>query len=364
MTASRPQREPGPPPGPSHGMRDGSPRAYDAILYLSFGGPEGPEEVMPFIENVTRGRGIPRHRLEEVAEHYHLFGGVSPINAQNRAVIAALEVELARNALDLPVYWGNRNWHPFVTDAVMQMRNDGVGRAAAFVTSAYSSYSACRQYREDIGRARAEVGRGAPKIDKLRLFYNHPGFIEPQAATVRSAIATVAPERRASASIAFTAHSIPESMAGTSSYVAQLEEACRLVAERAGGPAQWKLVYQSRSGPPAVPWLGPDVAEHLRWLHREGATDVVICPIGFVSDHLEVRFDLDVEAATVAAELGLNMVRAATVGADPAYVRMIAELVLERMDPRRPRLAAGNFAASHDCCAADCCPAPAARPGS
>lgn len=354
-------KEPGlqAPPAPSHGALDEVPRRYDAVLYLSFGGPEGPDEVVPFLENVTRGRGVPKERLEAVAEHYYLFGGVSPINAQNRAVISSLSAELELNGPKLPVYWGNRNWHPFVSDTLRRMQADGVRRAAAFVTSAFSSYSACRQYREDIGRARDSCGKGAPEVDKLRQFYNHPGFIEPQAENVGAALAAIPDGRRAGARLVFTAHSIPVSMARTSSYVAQLEEACRLVAERASPSHSWDLVYQSRSGPPAIPWLEPDVSAHLRRLRAQETSDVVICPVGFVHDHLEVRFDLDIEAAATAGGIGINMVRAETVGAHPSYVRMIRDLILERMDPSRPRSALGGFESSHDICAIDCCPAPA-----
>lgn len=337
----------------SHGARDREARRYDAILYLSFGGPEGPDEVMPFLENVTRGRGVPRKRLEEVAEHYRLFGGVSPINEENRAVIAGLREELARRGPELPVYWGNRNWHPLVEDAMRQMRDDGVKRAACFVTSAFSSYSACRQYLDDIERARATVGEDAPVVDKLRLFYNHPGFIEPQAEKVRVALAAIPAERRAACRLVFTAHSIPVAMAHPSSYEMQLEEAARLVTERSAPGAQWDVVYQSRSGSPAVPWLEPDIVDHIHSL--DDVRDLVIVAIGFVSEHLEVRYDLDVEAASAATEHGVNMVRAETVRAHPAYVAMIRELVLERMDPAAPRRALGDLGASHDACAPGCC---------
>lgn len=345
----------------SHGAPDDVARSYDAVLYLSFGGPEGPDEVLPFLEQVTRGRGVPRDRLEEVAHHYRLFGGVSPLNAQNRAVIKALEEELTESGPHLPVYWGNRNSAPFIADTMRRMRDDGVRRAICFVTSAFSSYSGCRQYREDIARAQAEVGDGAPEVDKLRVFYNHPGFIQPQIEKVGIALAGIPDERRAAAYFVFTAHSIPTSMAETSSYVAQLREACRMVADATGGHA-WDLVYQSRSGPPQVPWLEPDVTEHLEKLHTDGVTDVVVIPVGFVSDHLEVRYDLDVEAAATAARLGLNMVRAEAVGAHPAYVRMIRELIQERMEPAPRRVALGELGPSHDICARDCCPGPT-RPG-
>jgi ferrochelatase len=339
---------------PSHGAQDDEARSYDAVLYLSFGGPEGPNDVMPFLENVTRGRGVPRARLEQVARHYQLFGGISPINAHNRAVICELREELERNGLQLPVYWGNRNWHPFLKNALEKMRDDGVERAIAFVTSAFSSYSGCRQYLEDIARARAGLGKGAPVVDKLRVFYNHPGFIEPQIEKARIALAAVPEARRSDARLVFTAHSVPLRMSETSSYVAQLTEASRLVAQGAG-IGQWDLTYQSRSGPPQVPWLEPDVCDHLDSLAGKSVTDVVVVPVGFVADHLEVRFDLDIEASEFAAERDMNMVRAETVGAHPRYIRMIRELIVERMSSSPVRRALGSMGPSHDVCAHDCC---------
>jgi protoporphyrin/coproporphyrin ferrochelatase len=339
----------------SHGERDQQTHQYDAILYLSFGGPEAMEEVMPFMEHVTRGRGIPRERLEEVSEHYELFGGVSPINAQNRAVIAGLEQLLADEGPDLPIYWGNRNSAPFVAQTVRQMREDGVERAICFATAAFSSWSSCRQYRNDIEHAREHVGTGAPAIDKLRTFHDHPGFIEPQTDRVRVALEAIPEDRRADAHLTFVAHSIPVAMAAASSYVPQLRESSRLVAERVGGTHDWELVWQSRSGPPHVPWLEPDIVDHLGSIADAGTRDVVVVPIGFVSDHIEVQFDLDVEAARAAAEVGLHMVRAGTVGAHPRYVRMIRDLVLERMEaePLRPSL--GELGPGHDICATTCC---------
>jgi protoporphyrin/coproporphyrin ferrochelatase len=344
---------------PSHGTHDDVARDYDALLYVSFGGPEGQDDVIPFLENVTRGREVTRERLEEVAEHYYRFGGVSPINEQNRAVIRNLEEELAAGGLDIPVYWGNRNWHPLLTDTMTRMKDDGVRRSIAFVTSAWSSYSGCHQYLDDIERARDRVGIDAPVVDKLRHFFNHPGFIEPQAERVRSALTRIPPARRNDAHLVFSAHSIPVRMAETSSYVAQLHEASRLVTEAVEGGHPWTLVYQSRSGPPQIPWLEPDVCEHLEKLSAEGIRDVVLVPIGFVSDHIEVRYDLDVEAAQVATDRGLNMVRAGTVGTHPAYIRMIKDLVVERMQASPHRPALGRMGASHDICALDCCPFPA-----
>ncbi|MGH2752748.1 MAG: ferrochelatase [Actinomycetota bacterium] len=343
----------------SYGAHDDAARDYDAVLYLSFGGPEASADIIPFLNNVTRGRGIPRDRLEEVSRHYQLFGGVSPINSQNRAVIGALREELRNRGPDLPVYWGNRNWHPLLTDTMKRMRDDGVRRAVAFVTSAYSSYSGCRQYREDIARAQAAAGEGAPKVDKLRVFYNHPGFIEPQVEKVNAALEAIPSERRAAARLAFTAHSVPAQMAETSSYSQQLGEAARLVAERLEQGYEWELVWQSRSGPPQVPWLEPDIVEHLEKLHATGVTDLVVVPVGFVSDHLEVRYDLDVQAANAAAQLGLNLVRAEAVGAHPRYVKMIRDLIAERMTATPERVALGTFGPGHDICGATCCPAPA-----
>jgi ferrochelatase len=329
----------------------------DAILLLSFGGPDRPEEVMPFLENVLRGRNVPRERMLEVAEHYHHFGGRSPINDQNRALLEALRKVLSDAGPDIPVYWGNRNWRPLLADTLRQMTADGVRRAFAFVTSAYSSYSGCRQYLEDIARARAAVGPDAPEVLKLRVFYNHPAFIEIMADRVRAALGRVAPERRAAAALAFTAHSVPVSMAETSRYVQQVEEACRLVAERAG-VTQYRLVYQSRSGAPGQPWLSPDVLEYLRELAGGGsASDIVLAPIGFISDHMEVVYDLDTEARELCDRLGLNMVRAETVGADPRFAAMIRELVLERLGDA-PSRALGVFGPSHDVCPEDCCPGP------
>jgi ferrochelatase len=326
--------------------------AVDAIVVVSFGGPEGPDEVLPFLEQVLRGRNVPRARLEQVAEHYHLFGGVSPINAQNRALIEALRAELATHGPPLPVYWGNRNWHPFLTDTVRRMTDDGIRRAAAFVTSAYPSWSGCRQYRDDIARAQAAAGPGAPRIDKLRLFYDHPGFVEPLAEGLRAA------RRQAGtgAPVLFSAHSIPQVMADTSDYVAALTETAHLVADRAGPAAPaWRLVFQSRSGPPSQPWLGPDVTDAVRAL--AGETDaVVVSPIGFVSDHMEVAYDLDTQAAVAARQAGITLVRAATPGTHPAFVTMVRQLVNELIDPAAPRLRLSRLPVPVDRCGPACCP--------
>ncbi len=327
---------------------------YDAVLVMSFGGPEGMDDVMPFLENVTRERNVPRARLLEVAHHYESFGGVSPINAQNRALIAALQAELEAKGPKLPVYFGNRNWHPLITDTVRRMVDDGVRRSIVFVTSAFSSYSGCRQYREDIIRAQEEVGEAAPAFDKLRLYFNHPGFIEPCVANLKAALERIPSDRRGRAHVAFTAHSVPLAMARGSSYLAQLEEASRLVAEGAG-VGEWSLVFQSRSGPPQVPWLEPDVLDHMEQRAAAGVGNLVILPIGFISDHMEVLFDLDVEAAEKAEELGIHLVRAATVGTAAPFVEMIRELILERMSAQPERRALGALGPSHDVCPVDCC---------
>jgi ferrochelatase len=328
---------------------------YDAVLIVSFGGPEGMDEVMPFLENVLRGKNVPRERMLDVAEHYRRFGGVSPLNAQNRALIAALEKELAAGGPRLPIYWGNRNWHPLLLDTLRQMAADGVRRALGFFTSAYSSYSGCRQYRENIESARAEVGPAAPQIEKLRAFFNHPGFIEAMTDRTREAVGQIPAERRGGVRLVFTAHSIPLAMAQGCGYELQLREASRLVAA-AVGVEPWQLAFQSRSGPPSQPWLEPDIRDWLRTAKADGAVDVVIVPIGFISDHVEVIYDLDIEARATCDELGINMVRAATVDTHPRFIRMIRELIVERMEQRSERPALGTLGPSHDVCPADCCP--------
>ena len=310
---------------------------YDSVLVVSFGGPEGPDDVIPFLENVLRGRNVPRERMLQVAEHYHHFGGVSPINEQNRRLIRALEARLAQAGPRLPVYWGNRNWHPLLPDTLAQMNRGGVRRALAFVTSAYSSYSSCRQYLEDIARARAAAGDGAPEVDKLRVFYKHPGFLEPVVERVGAALAGLG-----DAEIVYTAHSIPVSMAQGCLYEAQLRETATLVS-RALGRSGATLVFQSRSGAPSQPWLEPDICH---WLRERRPPAVVIVPIGFISDHMEVKFDLDTEARQVCEELGIRMARAATVGDHPRFIEMIRELIVERIEGRAPA----------EACAPDCCP--------
>jgi ferrochelatase len=336
--------------------------AYDAFLLVSFGGPEGPDDVMPFLENVTRGRGVPPERLAGVAEHYYAFGGVSPINQQCRDLLAAVREDFRAGGLSLPAYWGNRNWTPYLADTVRAMADDGVRRAVAFVTSAYSSYSSCRQYLEDIERARAAAGPDAPRIDKIRRYFNHPGFIGPFAENARAALAALPAELQEQAHLVFTAHSIPVAMADSSGpgggrrYVAELTEAARLIAGRTGGGTHpWTLAYQSRSGPPSVPWLEPDVCDHLADLATSGTKAVVVIPAGFVSDHVEVRHDLDVEAARCAGSVGLAFSRAATPGSHPGFVAMITELVRERMSLPDGAAALGTMGVPSQACPADCC---------
>ena len=319
-------------------MNDG----YDALLIVSFGGPEGMDDVIPFLENVLRGRNVPRERMLQVAHHYELFDGVSPINQQNRDLIAALEKELDEHGPRLPIYWGNRNWHPMLVDTIARMAADGVQNALAFVTAAYSSYSSCRQYLQNIADAQAQVGPTAPRIEKLRVFHNHPLFIEANVNHVRAAWKQL--ENPAAGHLVFTAHSIPESMAANCDYVMQLRKTGSLIAH-ALNIENWELVYQSRSGSPSQPWLGPDVCDHLRALQEAGVREVVVAPSGFVSDHMEVVYDLDVEARKVAEEIGLSIVRARTAGTHPAFVKMIRELMLERINDVVPK----------NICAPDCC---------
>ncbi|MDP9072764.1 MAG: ferrochelatase, partial [Actinomycetota bacterium] len=327
---------------------------YDALVVVSFGGPEGPQQVGPFLDNVLRGRNVPPERRDQVAEHYYRFGGRSPLNDHNRALVTAVAADFKAHRLDLPVYWGNRNWHPMLADTVRRMGDDGVQRALAFVTSAYASYSGCHQYLDDIAHARAAVGGQAPVIDKLRVFYNHPGFVQANADALRSALDAAGARAR----VVFTAHSIPQSMAATCDYQQQLLETARLVISHAAPDAapEWSLAFQSRSGPPTQPWLEPDIADQLRALAGQGTGPVVVAPIGFVSDHMEVVFDLDTEAQQLAAGLGLRMVRAATAGVHPAFVTMVRQLVTERLDPSAPKAALGGRGPYHDTCRAECCP--------
>jgi ferrochelatase len=334
---------------------------YDAILVVSFGGPESKEDVIPFLENVLRGRNVPRERMLTVAEHYYHFDGKSPINQQSRDLIAALKTELGQHGPKLPVYWGNRNWHPMLADTVRQMKADGVKQALAFVTSAYSSYSGCRQYREDIIRAQAEVGTGAPQIDKIRAFFNHPGFLEATEERLSQALGEIPADAKQDVQIVYVAHSIPLSMANTSDYVKQLEEV-RKIASSKLGITNDVLVYQSRSGAPGQPWLEPDILDHLREVKQKNlASAVVIAPISFISDHMEVLYDLDIEARQLCDSMSLPMARAKTVGVHAKFIAMIRELILERTAGAELR-ALGSLGARADRCEETCCPAPQ-RPG-
>ncbi|NUR59654.1 MAG: ferrochelatase [Catenulispora sp.] len=348
---------------------------YDALLLVSFGGPEGPDDVVPFLENVTRGRGIPPERLKEVGAHYFQFGGVSPINAQCRDLIAALRQDFADTGVKLPIYWGNRNWNPFLADTLAEMEADGVRRALALFTSAYSSYSGCRQYREDLAAALAKSGT-AIGFDKIRPYFNDPGFVEPMADAVADAVAGLPEPARIGPRLVFVTHSLPRGYADTAgplggAYVAQHLEVARLVAEgvsrRTGLVLPHELVYCSRSGPPQVPWLQPDVNDHLREIRAQGATGVVLAPIGFVSDHMEVIYDLDVQATETAQEIGLPIARAATVGTDPRFVAGLRRLVVERAAVARGDIESGALSGVvgrlrpfPDVCPEGCCPNPRA----
>lgn len=330
------------------------------MLLLSFGGPEGHDDVMPFLRNVTRGRGVPEHRLHAVAEHYHRLGGVSPINAQNRALIAALGAEFAAHGITLPIYWGNRNWTPYAEDAVRRMCDGGIRRALVFATSATSSFSGCRQYRNDMAQARSSVGADAPELIKLRHYFDHPGFVAANVEHMRAALDTMPDDAR----LVFTAHSIPVTMNELSGphrdglYVRQHHETARLVAEQLrGAGAEFDLVWQSRSGAPQIPWLEPDINDHLAKLAAQGAPGVVVCPTGFVSDHLEVIWDLDTEARATAARVGLPFARASTAGTHPAFIAAIRELVQEQLDGTPPR-SLGTLGLCGVDCPDDCCPSP------
>ena len=378
--SAEPKRRP-----PSSPRAAGDVAPYDALLVVSFGGPERSEDVVPFLENVTRGRGIPTERLAEVGRHYFRFGGRSPLNDLNRAFIAAVEEDFQGAGLDLPVYWGNRNWAPYLPEALREMREDGVRRAACFFTSAYSSYSGCRQYREDLADAVAEVGDGAPDLDRLRHYFNHPGFVEPMVDATLAALAELPAGIRNAARILYVTHSIPvfmndaSGLAGSLSqtgsdpdsggaYVAQhlsvAAEITERVRQQTGHRFGSELVYCSRSGPPQVPWLEPDVGERVTELGKEGVPAVAVVPIGFVSDHMEVVYDLDTEAREAAEAAGVLFVRAATAGLDPRFVAMVRELVLERAaaerareahEPAPLRVAVGSLEASWDLCPAGCC---------
>lgn len=325
---------------------------YDSLLLLSFGGPECRDDVMPFLENVLRGKNVPRERMLEVAEHYYHFDGVSPINAQNRLLMAAIETELHSRNIRLPIYWGNRNWHPMLAGTLAQMAREGKRRALAFFTSMFSSYSGCRQYRENVDEAQKQVGSDAPVIDKLRFGFNHPEFIAAQVDLIRASLKKFSDPARVP--LLFTAHSIPMTMANNCRYVSQLNEAAGLIASQISAN-RWEVVYQSRSGPPSQPWLEPDICRRIQELSTEGVKELAIVPLGFISDHMEVLYDLDTEAAEQCRLLGVDFVRVPTVGVHPAFVRMIVDLIQERTSEKSERLALGNYGPSHDFCPVDCC---------
>lgn len=326
---------------------------YDGFLLLSFGGPEGMDDVMPFLRNVTRGRNVPDSRLEEVAHHYYKFGGISPINAQNRALIEKLREKFSETGLKLPIYFGNRNWHPMLDETVAQMRDDGIKRVIAFATAAYSSYSSCRQYIEDIERACSAAGRSAPLVDKIAPYYNHPSFVEANESQLRDAIARLPEDERAHVHIAFTAHSIPQAMAAGCLYETELKQTAKILADRVGCN-DWEMVYQSRSGSPKQPWLEPDICDHIRALKDQGKRSLVMAPIGFVSDHMEILYDLDTEAKSLCDELGITVERASTAGTHPAFVDMICQLVEDKQKALKQSIAEG-FEYMRDC-PVPCCP--------
>ncbi|VAX38991.1 Coproporphyrin ferrochelatase [hydrothermal vent metagenome] len=346
---------------------------YDAILIVGFGGPEGREDVVPFLENVLRGRNVPHERMLEVAEHYYRFEGISPINQQVRNVISALQTELQQHNITLPIYWGNRNWKPMLAETMQQMKEEKVSHALGLVLSAYGSYSSCRQYLEDIKNGQQIVGEESPSVDKIRLFYNHPNFITANKENLQQAVTQLSTLPNESLSdesscnessynefhVAFTAHSLPISMAKNCQYVEQLQETCRLVAEGIGLPSnRWKLVYQSRSGRPSDPWLEPDICDYIETLHQADVKNIIIMPIGFLSDHIEVLYDLDEEAKTKTEQLGITMVRAATVGVHPQFITMLRLLIEERLTTDSEKLAIGYHCAATDVCSTECCPAP------
>ena len=334
---------------------------YDAILVLSFGGPEKREDVIPFLENVLRGKPVPRERLLEVAEHYYHFDGVSPINQQCRDLLTALRTELDQHHINLPLYWGNRNWHPLLPETLKKMHDNGVRRVLCYVTSGFSCYSGCRQYRENVATALQDPALAGMEVHKIRVFYNHPDFIDVVSADVAAAIKQLnSPGNHPF--VAFTAHSIPMGMANTSDYVKQLTESCRLTAERLAIPGdRWKLVFQSRSGRPEDPWLEPDILDFIRELHAAGNQHIVVSPVGFLSDHMEVLYDLDDAAKHLCDELGIQMARAGTPGNHPQFVTMIRKLIQERL-AGGPRECIGLYGPNHDVCPTDCCPAPARPP--
>jgi ferrochelatase len=350
------------------------PTAYDAVLLLGFGGPEGQDDVIRFLRNVTRGRGIPDDRLEEVAHHYRHFGGISPINEQNRQLRTALVAELRDRGLQIPVYGGNRNWMPYVSDALENLHRDGHRTVLAIATSAYSSFSSCRQYREDLADALEVTGLGGIiSVDKVRQYFDHPGFIAPFVDGLKDAVASLMIEDpdldfERDVEVLFSTHSIPQADADRSgppelrlgrggAYVAQHRAVAETIMTRAGLPSPWQLVFQSRSGAPSVPWLEPDVNDAIRELPRRGRRAVIIVPVGFVSDHMEVMWDLDTEALETAQRVGLRAIRTSTPGCDPAYVAGLTDLIVERLNgtPRSGRPHETPIGPWFDVCRTGCC---------
>ncbi len=326
---------------------------FDSILFVSFGGPERRDDVMPFLRNVVRGKRVPDERLDEVAQHYYDLDGVSPLNQQNRELIELVGHELRSQAIDLPIFFGNRNWHPLLNDTLSEMVDQGLCKALAFVTSGFSCYSGCRQYRENIFEAQQSVGTKAPVVEKIRVFYNHPLFIEGICDRIENAVGSTNVLTDDRTRLVFTAHSIPKAMADNSDYVKQLSETCSLVAQFLDVPI-WDLVYQSRSGPPQQPWLEPDVVDHMHTIKQLGVEQVVMYPVGFLSDHVEVLFDLDYEVKQTCTEIGLDLIRVKTIGSHPKFVEMVCELIAERVLGKNKR-ATGKFPPNHDTCPSDCC---------
>ena len=326
---------------------------FDALLVVSFGGPEGEDDVLPFLRNVTRGRNVPPERLEEVANHYSIFNGVSPINSQNRSLIDELRTSLNNCGVELPIYFGNRNWHPLLTDTLNEMTNAGVKRALGLFTTAYSSYSSCRQYRENIYQAQVACGENSPEVLKIRPFYNHPLFIKANSSRLEAVLEKLSANRQTTRVI-FTAHSIPESMAKNCHYQKQLEETARLTAEQVGFE-QFELAYQSRSGPPHIPWIGPDICDRIQDLKKTSVTDIVLSPIGFLSDHIEVLFDLDIEAFETAQEVGIALHRAESVGTHPMFIEALTHLVQERLTTDTSTLTAHPQNKNQKYCGPHCC---------
>tara|TARA_Y100001970_G_scaffold179517_1_gene218443 strand:- start:3599 stop:4615 length:1017 start_codon:yes stop_codon:yes gene_type:complete len=333
---------------------------FDSLLLLSFGGPESSDDVMPFLRNVTAGRGVPDERLTVVAEQYELFGGKSPINDLNQELLHALNEELASRGHEIATFWGNRNWNPFVADTIANLKSLGHKSAVCLVTSAFSSYSGCRQYHEDLERACGDVP-DAPDIHRVRVYWDHPDFL--------GAAAELLAERRDAAGLSpetpvlHSAHSLPLSMAATCDYQQQLNEAASIVNDLAGMSGPCEVVFQSRSGPPSVPWLTPDIDQRIHELAEQGQRELLVHPLGFVADHMEVLFDLDTQSAAAANEAGIKMVRTPTVGTHPRFVSMLIDLVEEAAGLRSDRPSLSKSGPQPDKCNSQCCPSPT-RPSS